>query len=178
VWSAGSNGNVKPAATIAGSATQLNAPAGIAFGIGGNIFVTNGIGSVTVYARNARGNAAPLRTIAGSATGLALPRAIAFDASGKRFYVANARAGGSITAYGVNATGNSAPAMKIAGAKTGLNSPSGVAIDAAGYVYVSNLPQNGNGFVTVYAPGSNGNVAPVQRIAGNKVDVRSTIAVR
>ncbi|MFY9719713.1 MAG: hypothetical protein WAK16_08710 [Candidatus Cybelea sp.] len=81
-------------------------------------------------------------------------------------YVANGN-GNSITAYPETANGNVAPALSISGPATSLEAPSGVALDASGKIYVSN--SQGASVLTVYSPGSHGNVAPVSRI----IDERS-----
>ena len=54
----------------------------------------------------------------------------------------------------------------IAGSNTGLATPFDVAVDAPGNVYVANW-NNSFPSITVYAAGSNGNVAPVQTISGS-----------
>ena len=75
--------NEAPLATITGSNTGLNNPAGIAVDASGMIYVTNTydrtFGSITVYAANPSGtlNEAPLATITGSNTGLYFPTGIA-----------------------------------------------------------------------------------------------------
>lgn len=50
-----------------------------------------------------------------------------------------------------------------------LSSPYVVAMDDAGYVYVANAPQvsNPQGSILVFAPGLNGEVAPIQVISGS-----------
>ena len=47
------------------------------------------------------------------------------------------------------------------GAATGPSAPHGVAIDAAGRLLVANTTANS---VTIFPPGANGNVAPLQSI--------------
>src|SRR5208282_2754745 len=75
--------NESPTATIGGSNTGMDSPAGIAVDASGNIYVTNEGGfdgdnaSVTVYPPGSTGNAAPAVTIAGPATQLARPQGIA-----------------------------------------------------------------------------------------------------
>ncbi len=137
VYPAGSNGNVAPSSTIAGSNTGLAVPAGIALDASGNIYVTNdgsetgGPYTVTVYPAGSTGNVAPSLTIGGSNTGLSTPIAIALDGSGNiyvaNYYVAN-RQGGTVTIYPAGGNGNVAPSAIIAGPATELDRPSGIAI--------------------------------------------------
>ncbi len=70
--------------------------------------------------------------------------------------------------YAPGANGNSVPLRTIYGPSTGLDGPNGVALDAADTLYVANtrpiyvantrLP---GGSITVYAPGTGGNAAPL-----------------
>src|SRR5438093_1944356 len=96
VYAPGASGNATPTATIAGVATGLSFPFGIARDGAGNIYVTNR-GSITIYAAGASGNAPPTATIAGFGTGLSLPIGIALDGAGN-IYVANA-GGNRITGH-------------------------------------------------------------------------------
>jgi 6-phosphogluconolactonase (cycloisomerase 2 family) len=122
--------------------------------------------SVTVYASGATGNAAPIQTIIGSNTELKQPNSIAVDARGT-IYVAN-QENNSVTVYAAGSTGNVAPIRTISGSNTGLAIPTGVAWDpVTADIYVTNDPGASNpGFVTVYASGASGNVAPIGTIAG------------
>ncbi len=91
-------------------------------------------------------------------------------------YVANLIGGassfGSITVYAAGATGNVAPVATITGSDTGLSAPQGIAVDGAGNVFVANLTGGllENGSVTVYAAGSNGDVAPINIISGPQAE--------
>ena len=176
VYPAGSNGNVAPSSAIAGFNTGLNGPLGIALDASGNIYVTNdGGNTVTAYPAGSNGNAAPRSTIAGSNTGLNFPVGIALDAGGT-IYVAN-DGSNAVTIYRAGSNGNIAPSSAIAGSNTGLEYPYGIALDANGNICVVNSFYAGvgvassgdavtNDTVTVYAAGSNGNVAPSATIAG------------
>ncbi|WP_167001789.1 beta-propeller fold lactonase family protein [Mumia sp. ZJ430] len=55
------------------------------------------------------------------------------------------------------------PLRTLAGARTGLSEAMGVARDGAGNLYVANQV----GWVTVYGPNGNGDVAPTRRIQGS-----------
>ncbi len=75
IFGATAKGDVTPSRIIAGSATELETPSGVAVDASGRIFVSdhggNGIvGAIRVYAKDAKGNAAPAYSIAGSATRL------------------------------------------------------------------------------------------------------------
>jgi hypothetical protein len=133
------------------------------------LYVANSNDSVTVYASGATGNAKPIEDIRGSQTGLSHPHDVAVDGSGN-VYVVNI-APTSITVYAPGATGNAKPIETISGSNTGLASATGIAIDPDnGDIYVSNIAggRSGRGSVTIYAPGSNGNVSPLGAIQGPK----------
>jgi hypothetical protein len=131
-YGVGTKGDTKPVARIAGSATGLNFPQGLALDAGGNLLAANTFGeSVTAYPISFIGivtdpNVFPVRTISGSSTGLSFPDGIDVDASG-RIYVAN-QFDNDITTYPAAANGNAVPTMTIAGGKTGLAGPGAIAI--------------------------------------------------
>jgi RHS repeat-associated protein len=126
IYSPGSSGNVPPVATIAGDATGLHGPIGIALDSRGSIYVTNYVvGTVTVYAAGSNGNVPPIATIVGPDTGLRYPEGIAVDPTGN-IYVANLN--NKITVYSPGSTGDAIPIATISGPHTGLNAPDGLAI--------------------------------------------------
>lgn len=182
VFAPGATGNAAPSDTICGPATGLDSPFGIAIDAADNIYVVNsGNDSVTIYKAGAKGNVSPASTIRGPRTGLRFPDGIAVDANGK-IYVSNSTSpGGTIQVYAAGASGDVAPIATIGGDRTGLSEASGIAIDSVGNVYVanSNGGSGGNGSVTVYAAGENGNVAPTAVITGpdTQVNLPSGVAV-
>ena len=70
VYNNGLLGNGTPSRTLAGAATLLGAPTGVAVDVAGYLYVLNASpGSITVYSPGATGNAAPVRSITNVAAG-------------------------------------------------------------------------------------------------------------
>ena len=171
IYSPGSNGNVLPKAVINGSNTGLNIPRGIALDSKGKIYVTNYFGaSVTIYPSGSSGNVTPRATISGDATGLAIPVGIAIDAGGNIYVTNVGGASYSVTIYPAASNGDVAPSATISGPDTLLDLPWAIAVDSGGKIYVANQgdPSAAGdvGSVTVYPPGSNGDVTPIAVITG------------
>jgi sugar lactone lactonase YvrE len=175
--------NEAPLATIIGSKTGLNAPAGIAIDASGKIYVANfGAGSVNVYAANPCGtlNEAPLATITGSNTTLVNPLGVALDASGK-IYVSNAVASsigsgsGTIVDFAANPSGtlNEAPFSS-----TSLPAPEGLALDGSGNIYVA-IEESTNISIVVFGGSPSGTLAgsPFATISGSNTGLVAPIAV-
>src|SRR6185503_13120373 len=135
----GTGGNVAPIRKIAGAATMLSGPAGIAV-IGSELFVVNydGLGingraSIAVFPRNANGNVAPVRTIQGPGTGLYLLQGIVSDGYG-RIYVANSYFNqpslpGAVLVFNTADAGDVAPVLTLGGDVTLLCHPIAMAFD-------------------------------------------------
>jgi len=137
VYPAGSNGNVKPSATISGNSTGLCFPFGIAVDSSGNIYVTDNK-EVLVYpslavSGNGLLNEAPTATIFGGSTGLSEPMGVALDSSGN-IYVPDFGAE-SVFVYPPlgSSTGliNEAPSTTISGPLTQLGEPLFIAFQPA-----------------------------------------------
>jgi hypothetical protein len=162
------NGNVAPLRTIAGAATGLVSPFGVAVDTAnGELFVLNN-DSITVYALGASGNVAPLRTLAGPATGMNSAIAVFFDPVNHELFVANNFDPGTITVYSPGASGDTAPVRTLSGAATGLLFPISVTVDTVNdEIYVAN--NNGStaeSSITVYPRTASGNTAPSRTIQG------------
>lgn len=180
-----STGNAAPSASITGPATfeDFN---GITADSSGNIYVVVPGGTVYIYPPGSMGSATPSATIGGIKTDLCLPYDVAVD-SGRNIYVANNCLSetplyGSVTVYPSGSNGDVPPSANIAGLDTGLTEPFGIAVNSDGYIFVANSnggpsgsecdasnPPNPNiciGSVTVFTPGSNGNVVPLITISG------------
>ena len=115
-----------PLATIAGFATRLNGPQGLALDSTGNLVVADTYdNSIAEYQLTANGNVPPIRRIAGSATGLADPIGVDVDAAGN-LYVSNQF--GGVEEFLFPANGNRTPLATIAGPATGLSGPGRLAV--------------------------------------------------
>jgi Lactonase, 7-bladed beta-propeller len=172
------NVNVPPVRLIAGPATVLNKPSGIALysdpspgGSGDQYIAANSNNnSIVTYSATVSNNTAPLRTITGYQTGLSQPSGVAIypdpssDPTKDEIFVAN-RGNDSITGYTRLDYGNSLPLTTITGAATGLASPCGIAIDAKNQkIFAANSTNNS---ITVYSVGDTGNIAPFSTLAGS-----------
>lgn len=163
IYTPGANGYPVPARIITGSATALNAPADIAVGATGTIYVLN-LGAVspvvTIYAASANGNAAPIRTIAGASafpTG-DIATSIAVDAGGN-LYVPEGLNGVAI--FGPGANGNVAPTASLSG--TNVGDVDRVRLGPTGKIYTAQTGQPASP-VNIYAAGSTGNAAPIATV--------------
>jgi hypothetical protein len=182
VFSAGSNGNARPRTTLGGQSV------GVALDSKGNAFVANlgiaGDKSILEFSPDNTEHTKPVAVIEGRKTGLTELTAIALDKTGD-IYVANYDKGPCrVTAYGPGSNGDIAPFATVGGPHTGLfpfaiigqaakrpfnPNPDchvdGVAVDAAGDLYVARGDTNQ---ILVFAPGSNGDVAPRRIIEGSR----------
>lgn len=167
------NGDVKPAASIAGSHTTLVNPDSLAADASGNLYAADDGGSrVVVFAPGAKGDATPSRIIGGSKSNLGPTEGLAIDASGDLWvsdYFNTA-----ITEYAPNANGNAAPINTIAGNATAMDGPCGMAFDRNGRLFVANAY---NSSITVFAKGANGNAKPVDIIKGYATGLSRPFAV-
>jgi hypothetical protein len=170
-----SNGEVSPIATISGSATNLLEPTGLAIDSLGDLWVVNASGSILEFAPGSNGNVSPVTVIAGSNTGMTVPSGIVVDVAGN-IWITNEQLSttpASVAMFTAGSNGNVTPAVTIAGSNTGLSNPAGLAIDANWNIYVANQTigaancPSATGAITVYSPGSNGNVAPAATISGS-----------
>lgn len=144
--------------TIAGPATGLNVPSGVAVDSKNNIYAANLQGaSVTEYT---------LPTASPTASPTATPTATPTPAPTPTGQTASP----SPTPVPTATPNNFTPVATISGAVTGINQPTGIAIDSSNNIYVSD--QNSTvctpncAAILVFGPGANGAVAPTRFIAG------------
>ena len=187
------SGGRRPAPLFTISGKQLIIPQGVALDSAGNIYVVNGgiesgdqssdPPSVTIYRAGSKGDDAPMARISGPKTGLKYSQAIALDSHGY-IYVSNQgqdEKPDTITVYSPGSNGNVAPARVISGPATLLLAPEGIAVDSSGRLFVSSgaagPPQSSNAAVLIFAPGSNGNVAPFASIDCDCAKLRTPGAI-
>ncbi len=112
IFAASASGHYKTAQVLAGPATGLKRPFGLAIDRRGNLYVANNAGStITVYAPGSVGDASPIRTIepVRARTMLQNPNFLAFDGH-DTLYVGMP---GGILVYSPKATGEVAPVRSI-----------------------------------------------------------------
>ncbi len=160
----GASGNASPSTTLT---TDIHAWALGIDPVTDDLVATDANNNIVEYfAPAANGSASPVKMISGSNTGLNLPYQVAFDGS-DNIYVVNGNGYGSVVEYAAGASGNATPIATIAGNLTGLDGPEALAVDSTGRIYVGN---SANNTITVYPPGSNGNVVPSAVLQGGTYD--------
>jgi sugar lactone lactonase YvrE len=120
---------------------------------------------ITAYPLASNGTVEAVLALGGVHSGIYSGAAgVAVDAEGN-IYSANY---GSVTVHAPGSTGDQPPRFTIAGPHTGLKGAVAIALDAAGTIYVANENGGpyGSGSVTIYPPGSDGDVAPSATIHG------------
>jgi len=155
--------NVAPVAVIAGPATKLNAPYGLALDSAGNIFVANVDNTITEYRPPAPSsyaspdNSAPILTIPigpGAPEGLAIHGTTLYASTDDHM----------IKEYSLP---SGTPGAVISGPNTLLANPVGIDVDSSGDLFVVNAQYDATGNqVLEFAPGASGNVAPIAVISG------------
>lgn len=145
-----------PLRTLAGEATGLSAPRGLAV-VGDELFVADqGANAILVFDAAATGDVAPKRAIRGDATTLQSTSGILI-ANG-RIYIGDQSA--TVKAFPFDGNGNIAPIV-LQGALTGLADTHYFALDG-GELYTANWSHP---TVSVFAADATGNTAPLRTLA-------------
>jgi NHL repeat len=178
---------VQPTTTIAGPDTQLSNPRRVAVDSDRDIFALN-FNSVTEYPAGSSGDAPIDGYFSIESGGYSSMTGLAVNLGGKLYVTVSAAekchhnscfktSDGEVVVWPPGSDGNEKPSAVISGPHTSLASPSAIAVDRIGSIYVTNegpanctrycgCVPNGSGSVTVYAPGSSGDAAPIATIGG------------
>jgi hypothetical protein len=120
--------NIAPVATIAGGASGIGQPTGIALDASGNIYVSDqksticSCPAILIFPAGSNGAVAP-KVISGGATLLVAPTDVKVDSNGLIYVADNTAAGsGVVYVFAKGATGNTAPTVTLtsSGTVTGL----------------------------------------------------------
>jgi hypothetical protein len=173
VYAATATGNATPIRTIAtGAADEIG---GLAIDAGGDLvagvnhdFPGPGTRAIDVFASGANGTPPPVRSIVGPSTGIGFLGAVAVGPGGRIYTTSYLNSPlGAVLGFAASANGDAVPETNITGPLSRLNFVGGIAVDDNGFAYVGNAPViGGPAEIDVFAPGTNGNVAPQRIIAG------------
>lgn len=180
VFPQGSNGNVAPARTIAGTSALANTDvfAGIAVAPDGTIYAaaelsggTTRSPKIEVFAPNANGNVAPVRTITGATTTMSAVLSVALSST----QIAVADASQSALFFDTQASGDVAPQRSL---KTGAGLAVQIGLGATGDLFAANWNFSTSSAVH-WAASAQGTDAPLGTIAGasTKITAIGGIAV-
>jgi sugar lactone lactonase YvrE len=126
--------------------------------------------AVRAFPVTAAGNVPPSVLIEGPKTGLTSANGISFDGRGRIYVTEN----NDVRVFRPGAKGNAKPLAVIAGSNTQIpdtqyGEATGLVVSKNGTIYVA--VQNDGTSILVFAPGSNGNVAPRQVISGSNTEL-------
>jgi hypothetical protein len=158
LFTTGDSGATAPYLAIAGAATGLDVPSGVAYDKNDAIWVTNLQGAsvekfvVPTPSPAPSGSPSPTPTATPTPTPTPIPTATPVGPT-------PTPAPTAVPGY----FDNLAPTTTIAGANTQLINPTGIFIDPNGVIYVSD---SGRKAVLVFAASASGNVAPTSQISG------------
>jgi LPXTG-motif cell wall-anchored protein len=155
--------NTTPGAVISATPSP-NPSSGIVIGVAtdtqGNLFMSRQAdGEIVVYAP---GSQTPLRNIPVTSS----PGLIDIGADGNLYVPTSSK----VTVYDLAGT----QLRQITGPATTLVNPLDAGTDAAGNIYVSDYSTNS---VVVFAPGANGDVAPIRTISGGATNINDAYGI-
>lgn len=167
-----SENNAQPTRSIPfNTTTGLTTMSGLATDAAGDIYASNGSGSVLTFSSAATGSVAPASTVTLSSG--AGPQAIAVDSSGNLYVATAAPANNTpIDPIEIFAPGATSPSRSLGGALTTLSigSPQGLATDSAGNLYVANVA-SGVSSILIFEPTASGNAPPLRDITGSATEL-------
>jgi hypothetical protein len=165
VFSRSAKGDAAPIRVIGGARTGLT-PIGLAVDDRGFVYAGNFFArSVKVHAPGANGDVPPVRTISGPDTGLLEPSGLDLGPDGS-IYTTD-RLAKAVVVHRANAHGNAKPLRVLHGPRTQIEEPIAVAVARDGTTYVTTgRSVAGPSKILAFAPGANGDVAPVRVLDG------------
>lgn len=146
-------------ARLSGPHTQLSAPAAIALGNDGSLYVSE-YAKVLEFAANAQGDVAPQRTIEGPRTGLGIG-GIAVDGQGTIYAGSAGGSASSVRVFAPGASGDIAPIRVLGGIQTQIIDPHAIALDDQQNLMVADINQ-----VYMFPPLAAGDVPPSRQFGG------------
>lgn len=172
VHAAGARGDPAPLREILGAGHRLERMAGpdrLAVGRGDSLYVRS-VAVLAVYAPGARGGTEPVRLIYRRVPGrqfarIHAPELFALDPHDTLYSVSK----DTVMVYAPGGYDEGTPVRTIAGPQTGLRGIADIAVDRGGTLYVTMAgPRWDKSLVAVFAPGADGDVAPVRTITGGR----------
>jgi hypothetical protein len=161
VFPAGSNGNVAPSATIAGSSTTMQAV--LAMGVSTQVAEADATQNILFFDTTDTGNVAPQHTLS---LGAGLVEGLAFGPSNDLSLAIWDFSASSVVTYAAGAQGTDTPIATLTGVSTTITNAGGVAVDASGEIYVTSADGT-TASISVFTPNATGDVAPTRTITGS-----------
>lgn len=173
-YASGATGAASPIRTL--TLPPVMTPGAIAVDATGQVYVLlYGGNEINIYAAGATGNAAPTRQINGPMALLNDALSLAVD-SAQNIYVAN-NYGSNVLVFASTANGSVLPTRVIVGNATGLFLwPSGITVDAVGDIFTTS-DSLATQVLLEFAPGANGNVAPIRSLDSPSAQLFLGVAV-
>jgi sugar lactone lactonase YvrE len=172
------SGNQAPINRIGGAATLLNQPQYVAVDGSGNVYATNiAANLINIYAPGASGDVAPIVSFGGNCVG---PDGIALDSSNHIY--ASCDQNYEIREYSA-LNGTQIPtqirSLGVNSSLPQLYNPSGIAVNSLGTLFVANtgLPNQGFGYISIYAPNFNNTSGAGAFIGGGNSNIISPAGI-
>lgn len=178
VFDSRETGDTAPLRTIGGNQSGLGIVSAVAVDLANDLLYVASWDddSIRVFHRTDDGNLPPLRTLAGPVSTMLAPEGVLVDLVHGELVVSSSANDGSdrsVNTYALSALQGSgtidvAPVRRIAGAATLLVDPRGLALDLDADRL---LVVDRDGAISFFARTANGNVAPLNRIAGGNTQL-------
>ena len=171
VYPTGVTNDTIPARTIRGFHYALN---GLARGPQGLLYRGSEEEGFEVINPRVPGERPPIRRLQGSNSELVRPGSFAVDTAG---FIFVPNRDDAVRVYQGNTADNLRPIRTIQGRHTGLDRPVAVAVGPGDTLYVLNTGSLRGPSITVYAPESGGDSAPVRALHGESTGLKTPVAL-